>query len=159
MSFITAKIAGIAKTLKVGSDSDDFLYKVRTGTLASGAESVVIDTDKPVMLDYLEWSCDHISDVRLLILAYNKDFPQGVAITRIAGVNGSQLYNSTNPENIANQSSGLWDYLEFHETNNRFKFRLKLDSMEFAKGVKIAIENTGPEDRNASVIMYGREFR
>lgn len=158
MGYNISSIVGKVDVEKIGTDSKDFIYKIRTGNLAANELRTVHDTDKPFILDYIEWSCNHLTNIRVNILAKNKEFPQGVSIVRIPATNGSQVYNTVSPANIINQYSGIWDILEFNQDNNTYKFRLNLRGLEFARGLLVTIENTGSTNQNATMILYGREL-
>lgn len=134
----------------------DCIFYPRSGSLAAGANSVLVNTSKPFVIDYLEWSCNSINAVRIQIEVTTKDGVKHIGV--IPSTNGSSLQSSTRPDNILNNYSGIWDILEFNESTNAYKFRLNLRGVECPKGVKITLENTGSNTQSASAILYGREL-
>lgn len=146
----------INKVLSVSSIAKTPIHSARFGALGAGTESILLDTTKPVFIDYIEWSCNDKTDIKLDI---QTTISGGVNtnILVIPSIDGGSIINATRPHYILENYSGIWDILEYNESQSVFKFRLRLKNLEFSKGVKISVSNTGSVSRNVAVLVYGRE--
>jgi len=139
------------------TETKDLVYKNLVGNINATSKSTLVNTTDPFILDYIEWSCNHLSNVRIVIETTTKDGL--LSIGSVPNVNGSTILSSARPDNILNNYSGIWDILEYNETQNAYKFRWNLKGFEFPKGVHIYIENTGATVQTAAAIIYGREMK
>ena len=139
--------------------SNDFKLNSRIGGLDANGERTVFDTNKPYVLDYLEWSCNHEEETRIEILIKTNEYPNGIALTRTLGRNGAQLISYATPKNIMAHYAGIWDILDYDENVGAYKFRLKLPNLECPKGITIKVHNSGGTSRNIAVLYFGRELR
>lgn len=158
MAHNSVNVVGKINAEITGGFSKGVSFQNRIGTLEAGGSRTILDTDFPFIIDYLEWSCNNPTDIRVEILAKTDTNPGGIAITRTTDKRGTSLKTYLTAEAILEHRAGMWDILDYDENANAFKFRLNKE-LEFAKGLSISIYNIGEESKNAAIMMYGRELR
>lgn len=145
LSYIVNKILPV-RTIGTGQK-----YVTRTGSLAISTEETVLDTKKPIVVDYAEFVTDSIEKTLLRIQQY-----QGSTLTPLTLLTYAGTTTGFSVGNVNRDSSAFVRIELFDTTNNRYK--ISVTNMSFPEGAKISVVNNDTESAKvAGCIVRYRE--
>lgn len=116
-------------------------YLKRLGNLAVSTTEIVLDTKKPIKLDYLEFVTNDLSNTRLLVRQYENNVAVGLGLLTYAGTE-----TSFSVSNLVRDGSAIVRFELYDTTNNRYK--ISVTGIEFPEGCQIGVVN------NSSTVEY-----
>lgn len=117
---------------------------------ANSGEVEVFKTESPFILDYLEFSTNHIDGIRLRIY-------HGMTQTLLIPSVDATASEGMTAKNINDNVSGFFDVLEYNTSRNTYKFRLH-QPIPLPIGCKITLQNTKSTDYRMLLYGFGRNL-
>jgi len=135
----------------IGSNNGESIMTRETVSLSSSETGVFHLSEKPLIVDYIEWSTNGTA-CRLEISHYDKlGEPLG-----LANFSGSNI-SGYSPSTISTRGSGIFDIVEHDTVNGNFKYSMNRP-IEFPKGARIRAVNGGSSNADFAIVIFGREF-